>query len=208
MNIRWIVLLIIGLSLVVFSAKIAKLMFRPPPESKFNTRFIRYVFFVVPICGIGLMFLLLAFLERKGAAMHSSLKSARGVILLYERGVITRAKVKQASYQIWAPAGWEVTYAFDTNDPQTGQRTKYTGSSQGPEKYCRSATGSSVSVIYDPCYPSVNCEIRCFLNDPSFRHYLKKKDKLYLLDRFREEYELESYTFKEWYSQQQGVPRR
>ncbi|NIP50743.1 MAG: hypothetical protein GWN76_03095, partial [candidate division Zixibacteria bacterium] len=114
--------------------------------------------------------------------MHSSLKRDKGKLLLLERGLITQGKVNKAFYQILSPAGWEVVYEFNANNPNRNQPEKYVGSSQGPEKYYKGLeNGSAIPVIYDPCNPKLNCEVRCFLNNPVFRHTFNKAGKLYLL---------------------------
>jgi hypothetical protein len=205
MNINTIVLAVFGLLFLLFAKKIAKLIFRFSPDSRFNTPLLRNLFIVLPILGIGLMCFISAFIISKSIPMHANLKRDKSRLLLLEKGIITQGMVNKVFYQIGSPAGWKVVYKFNTNNPKTGQPENYIGSSQGPEKFYKGLDkGSPISVIYDPCYPELNCEVRCFLNKPSFRHTFKKADKLYLLDRFKGKYEIESYTFREWYSQQQG----
>lgn len=204
MNTNSIILSILGLLFLLFAKKITKLIFHFSPDNRFNTPLLRNMFCVLPIWGMGLMCLVFAFIISNSSPMHSSLKRGKGRLLLLEKGLITQGIVDKVSYQIISPAGWEVVYKFNTNNPRTNQPEKYIGSSQGPEKFYKGLEkGSSISVIYDPCNPKLNCEVRRFLNHPSFRHTFNKAGKLYLLDRFRDRYEIETYTFREWYGQQQ-----
>lgn len=204
MNAISIVLVILGVFFILVAVMGTKLISRSSPESRFNTPLLRNLFFFLPVSAIGVMCFVVAFVGSKGVRPHRTLKSDTARLLLLEKGVITQGTVNQAYYDEWAPSGWKVVYQFDAIDRETDQYKNYTGSSQGPERFYKGSTGSSIAVIYDPCNPELNCEIRCFLNQPSFRDTFKKAGKLHLLDKFRDQYEVESYTYKEWYRQQQG----
>ena len=122
-------------------------------------------------------------------------------LLLLEEGKISNAKVTKFYFQKGAPKGWAISYEFTAKDPKTSDEKTWSGRSQGPRKYFVDA--DEVTVIYDPCEPRLNLEIRCFLNKPTFRDSFKKAGKLNLLDRFSDKYELEDYTSEQWYKQQQ-----
>ena len=203
MNVISIVLVILGIFFIILAAKATKRISRFSPESRFNTPLLRNLFFFLPISAIGVMCFISAFVVSKGVPMHRNLKSDKGRLLLLERGVIAQGTVRKVFFREWAPMGWKVVYEFDVSDPKTGQPKNYTGSSQGPKKYySHLSEGQVVTVIYDPCNPNLNCEIRRFLNKPSFRRTFKRKGKIHLLDKFKDEYEIESYAYKEWYELQ------
>lgn len=201
MNIYTIVLCAFGLFLLLFATKITKLIFNLTPKSRFNTSVLRIVFVTVPLWAIGIMCFFSSFIISK--SVPSVLKKDRDILLLFETGIITQGKVEKVFYQIGAPAGWKVIYEFEANK-EDGPYGVYVGSSQGPKKFFNSLSeGSDISVIYARGKPELNCEIMTFLNHPGFRQRLKKKDKLSVLDRFRNEYKIENYTYRGWYSQQQ-----
>ncbi len=120
-------------------------------------------------------------------------------IALLENGAITQGKVVKVFYQEWAPSGWRLDYNFLAEDPCTQEIRAYVGSAQGPKKYyAHLSEGDQQTIIYWPVKPEVNCEIRYFLNDPSYRWTFKKAGKSKLLDKFRNKYEIEDYSTKEW----------
>lgn len=120
-------------------------------------------------------------------------------IALLENGAITKGQVVKVFYQEWAPSGWRLDYNFFAEDPCTQEIRAYVGSAQGPKKYyAHLSEGDPQTIIYWPVKPEVNCEIRYFLNDPSYRWTFKKAGKLKLLDKFRNKYEIEDYSTKGW----------
>jgi hypothetical protein len=135
---------------------------------------------------------------------QTNIKKASNQIRLLQNGVICHARVVKVLRQYIAPAGWEVIYEFESKDANIGTLKKYVGSSQGPKRYySHLSVGDDISVIYDPCNPTLNCEINSFLNHPSHRYAFKKAGVLHLLDKFKDNFNLEDYTFEEWYRQQQ-----
>jgi len=200
-----IVLFTLGLSFLFFAQKITKFIFYLSPENMFNTPLLRSLFIVWPIRVIGVMCLISGVIILKSNPMSEDLKSDSSVLLLLEKGVITQGKVDKVFYQLIAPVGWKVIYNFEAKDPETSQVKSFIGSSQGPKKYYNNLSqGDPITVIYDESRPKLNCEIKCFLNDPVFSRLYRKPENLHLLDRFRGKYEIESYTYREWYSQQQN----
>lgn len=199
-----VVLLILGIAFLVLAKPIGNFMFRHASGSWFDTPLRRNFFFFWPGRVIGIMCLTFAILIALSGPTQSSLKKSRNQLLLLEKGVLNKAVVSKVVYQRIAPAGWEVIYKFEARDPITREVRAYIGSSQGPKRYYVGLSkGDNITVIYDPCMPKLNCEIRCFLNDPVYRHTFKKTGKLNLLDRYRDTFEIEEYTFEEWYRQQQ-----
>ena len=78
------------------------------------------------------------------------------------------ANVTKSYYEKGAPEGWKVNYDFEAINPITNEQEVYWGWSQGPKLYYADLCyGDMVTIIYDPCDPRINCEIRRFLNSPS-----------------------------------------
>jgi hypothetical protein len=121
-------------------------------------------------------------------------------LVLLEKGEITEGEVVKSFYQRLASEGWKVLYKINVENPVTGEEETYWGSAQGPRKYYGSlSAGEPITVIYNPVNPKVNCEIKYMLNYPSYRRTFKNAGKLALLDKYRDEYEVEDYTLKEWF---------
>lgn len=198
-----IVPLVFGLVLVIFARVITDFIFRRASGSWFDTPMRRSIFFIWTFRAVGMLTLIFVFTTMAESTDQVSLNWDRNQLQLLNNGVVKQGKVKKANYQIGAPAGWGVSYEFGAKDPETREIKTYTGGAQGPKKYYYGLSpGQEIGVIYDPCTPELNCEIRSFLNDPSFRHTFEKAGKLNLLERYKDKYEIEKYTFKEWYRQQ------
>ena len=147
---------------------------------------------------MGLFFLLTAYTTLDNGPPLYSYESENALTLL-ESGKIIKGQVNRSRYEKGAPEGWQIIYSFETEDPSTKENKKLLGKSRGPAKYYRDLSkGDTVEIIYNPLAPKVNCEIRCFLNDPVYRQDFKKAGKLHLLDKFKDEYELEDYTSWQW----------
>jgi len=203
-NINSIILFFIGLFLFIFARPIAGFILRRSPKNKFQTPLQKRLLFFWPTRIMGVMCISYGLIISMSGPSQTNIKRASNLIKLLESGVTCRARVVKVLRQYIAPAGWEVIYEFESKDTDTGILKKYVGSSQGPKKYySRLSLGDDVSVIYDPCNPSLNCEINNFLNHPGHRHTFKKAGKLHLLDKFKDKFKLEDYTFEEWYRQQQ-----
>jgi hypothetical protein len=163
----------------------------------------RSLLFIWPIRLIGISIIILVFVFAKANPSMATLNSDKNQIALLENGIITTSTVVKSSYEYNIAAfGWNVIYEFNVKDPRTGKNNTYSGNSQGPAKYYRKLSkGDKIDIIYEPSNPKINSEIKCFLNDPSYRWTFKKAGKLNLLDRFRDKYELEEYSFEEWNNQ-------
>lgn len=147
--------------------------------------------------------LFVKFSSDKNSSYLYLMSKYKNKLALLERGKITSTKVARVYYEYGAPEGWKVEYEFIVKDPALNNVKPFWGWSQGPKKYIAVLSEEeSIDIIYDPCDPRINCEIKCFLNSPTFRSTFKKADKLSMLDIFRDKYELEEYTTKEWYRQQ------
>lgn len=199
-----VIAITIGLFLVVFARDIAALMLKLYTTKIFNGTVARSLLFVWPIRFIGIISIVSAFLLARSSPSWAGLKSDMNRIALLENGIVTTGSIVKSYYQRLASAGWTVIYDFDAKDPKTGKNKTYSGSSQGPAKYyTKLSEGNKIDVIYEPSNPKINSEIKCFLNNPGYRQTFKKAGKLNLLDKFRDKYEFEDYSFVEWYNQQQ-----
>lgn len=203
-NMNSIILFFAGLLFFIFARRIAGFILSRSPKNKFQTPLQKRLLFIWPTRVMGIMCLTFAVLIALSGPVQSSLKKGSNQLLLLEKGALIKAIVSKVVYQRIAPAGWEVIYKFEAKDPINKNVKDYVGSSQGPKKYYMGLSkGDDITVIYDPCMPKLNCEIRRFLNYPGYRHTFKKVGKLNLLDKFKDEFELEDYTFEKWYRQQQ-----
>jgi hypothetical protein len=139
---------------------------------------------------------------RSGPSMKE-LKNDENKIELLKNGLITKGNTTRVFYQLLASSGWKVIYQFHVEDPLTHEKKKYYGSAQGPKRYFSGLSkGEPIEVIYNPLNPNINCEIKSFLNHPSFRYTFKRYNELKLLDKFRNKYEIEEFSFNEWYDLQ------
>ena len=121
-------------------------------------------------------------------------------LVLLERGNITEGRIFKSWYDNYAPEGWMVLYNFKTSNPADGEAKTYWGSAHGPKKYYANLSeGDTATIIYNPSNPKINCEIYDFLNHPSYRNTFKEAGKLKLLDRFRDKYKFEDYSYLTWY---------
>jgi hypothetical protein len=195
---------VFGVVLLVFARAITNFIFRHTSGSWFNAPLRRSIVFVWTFRAVGILSLIFVFITATRSTDQVSLNWDRNQLKLLENGVVKQGKVKRAYYGTGAPAGWKVFYKFDAKDPETGEAKTYMGSSEGPKKYYHGLSlGEAITVIYDPSNPKLNCEIRCFINHPAHRHTFKKASKLNLLNKFKGICEIESYTYDEWYGQQQ-----
>ena len=195
-----IILLISGVIVFLFAKNITNLMLKNPQLHRFNTPILRTLFYVWPFRFIGVACVLVSLHSLIGGYGYSTdMGKDENRLILLESGKIVKAQVTESYYQTGAPAGWMVCYIFETEDPVTHNNKKFQGLSQGPWKYYKNLSpGDYVEIIYNSLEPKINCEIRCFLNNPSFRNTFKKAGKLHLLNKFKDEHELEDYTFKRW----------
>lgn len=152
---------------------------------------------------IGLILLIFIFMYARSGPSMKVLKKDENRIELLKNGLIVKGKIIRVFYQLLASGGWKVIYEFYVENPLNHEKKKYYGSTQGPKKYYSSLSkGESIEVIYSPLNPNINCEIKCFLNHPSFRYSFNRNNKLKLLDKFKNKYEIEEISFKEWYELQ------
>jgi hypothetical protein len=203
-NVNAVVLAVFGVAFLVFGKHLANFVLSCSGRHKLTGPKYHGLLYIWPTRFMGVICLILGFLMAMSGPSQSSLKKTRNRLALLENGVLAKAEVVKVVFQQLAPAGWEVVYKFNAKDPVTEEEKAYVGSTQGPKKYyARLSKGDEIVVIYQPGEPKLNCEINCFLNSPSFRHTFKKASKLNLLDRFRNTFVIEEYSFEEWYRQQQ-----
>lgn len=157
--------------------------------------------YVWPLRIIGIISITFAFLFAISGPPMTKIRKDDNRIALLENGKIIKGEVIKKNYQLLASQGWKVIYKFYVEDPRTHKERIYYGAAQGPKKYYGSLSkGDSLTIIYNPVDPKVNCEIRYFLNHPSFRSTFERNNKLkLLLSKFGDKYEIEDYSFKEWY---------
>ena len=203
-NVNAVVLAVFGVVFLVFGKHLANFVLSCSGRHKLTAPKYHGLLYIWPTRFMGVICLTIAILIAMSSPSQSSLKKARNRLALLESGVLAKAEVTRVVYQKLAPAGWEVIYKFETRDPISRKVRAYVGSTQGPKKYYANLSKEdTITVVYDPCIPGLNCEIKSFSNHPSFRHTFKKAGKLNLLDRFRDTFEIEDYTFEEWYRLQQ-----
>ena len=193
----------IGLLIIILAKKIAKPPFsrKPGNESKPTREPNKIIMWGMR--GFGLLFVVVilgtAISKRTWYGNMMAKDSTR--LRLLEKGKLTYAESSGIFYQKGAPEGWAITYKFSAKDPKPGEGKTWSGKTQGPSSFLRSSDG--ITVIYDPCEPRLNMEIRCFLNNPSYVDFFKKAGKLHLRDKFKDKFELEDMTSTEWYNEQQ-----
>ena len=164
----------------------------------------RSLLYVWPTRVMGIILICFGIWSATSGPPRSMMGKDKNRIVLLENGKIISGEVVRRFYQHLAPAGWKVIYKFQIEDLSDDNEETYWGSIQGPFKYYTSLSkGDPITIIYYPVNPKINCEIRCFLNNPSYRKTFKKAGKFNLLEKFSKEYKIENYTYKEWYNQQQ-----
>lgn len=157
-------------------------------------------FAIIPIVFLILIIRFIAHVTTdEGISYYTMMGKDKNIVALLEHGKVLKANVTQAYYEHWAPAGWRVEYDFYTVDPSKGNEQTYWGWTKGPKRYYANlSVGDEIDIIYDPCDPRVNAEVRTFLNDPVKRQVFKRNGKTHLLDRFKDSYKLEDYNLKRW----------
>ncbi len=194
------VLIVMGLFFLFLAKDITNIMLKHCSNSKFTTSKFRNLLYIWPTRFMGVICLAFAFFIASSGPGQAMTKNDENRILLLEEGQIVQGAVTKSFYQYLASEGWKIVYTFNAEEPKTGKEKTYSGSAQGPwQYYSRLSTGEPVTIIYRPSDPAINCEIKYFLNYPSFRNTFKAAGKLHLLDKFRNEYPIEDYSFKEWF---------
>ena len=198
-------LMVIGVCLLIFGGVIARSLRKCYPNESKRLSGTGSAFDQWALRVGGLVFVVVGFLVsgENPWPWRTIMSRDENLIVLLEKGEIVEGRVAKVFYQRGAPEGWRLDYKFDANDPGTNSLTTYVGSAQGPRRYyAYLKPGETIAIIYYPSDPWINCEIRQLVNDPTYRFTFKKAGKLHLLDRFRNEYEVEDISFKEWCKQQ------
>lgn len=196
-----IILIVLGASLILLGGRLVQVYLKYYPTEKAK----RWRLNVWSVRAVGIAFLVIGVLSpsKNPWPWHTLLSKDENIVALLERGQITEGRVAKVWYQRGAPEGWRMDYEYDANDPATKSVTTYVGSAQGPRRYYANLKpGETITVIYYPRDPRITCEIRQLLNDPTYRFVFNKAGNLHLLDRFRDEYDVEDISFKEWCKQQ------
>jgi len=200
-SIRSIVMIGLGVIILLFAGRISDVLRGLSKNSGLSADKYRSLLYVWPTRAMSIMLIGFGILEATSGPPQGLMKKDVNRIALLENGKIIKGEVTKIYYQHLASEGWKVIYKFITEEPDTNQEKTYWGSAQGPKKYyINLCTGDPITIIYNPLNPEVNCEIRYFLNNPSYRYSFKKAEKLDLLDKYKNEYELEDYSFKEWFN--------
>lgn len=135
---------------------------------------------------------------------RTEMSKDKNILAFLETGQVLEGKVTKAYYRRGAPEGWAVYYKFTVRDVETTHAKEFSGNSEGPKKYYSGlVAGDLVQVIYLPENPEINCEVKRLLNYPVSQATFEKAGKLGLLDKFRDEYEIENYSLEKWYREQQ-----
>jgi hypothetical protein len=200
-SIHSFVLIVLGIIILLFAGRISDAIRGLSKNSGLSADKYRSLLYVWPIRGMGIMLIGFGILEATSGPPRGIMQKDVNRIALLENGKIIKGEATKIYYGRLAPEGWKVLYKFIAEEPNTNQQKTYWGSALGPRKYyINLSTGDPLTIIYNPLNPKVNCEIRCFLNNPSYRSTFEKAKKSYMLDKFKNEYELEDYTFKEWFN--------
>lgn len=196
----------IGGILVVFAKRVASPKIPPRPGSDTAPAEFRDPVRLWAMRILGLLFIAFGLFIATDPRVkyRTEMGKDKNRLALLERGQITEGKVSKAYYRRGAPEGWAVYYAFTVQDVNATPGKEFSGNSEGPKKYYSGlVAGDLVQVIYLPENPEINCEVKRLLNYPVSQATFEKAGKLGLLDKFRDEYEIENYSLEEWYRQQQ-----
>ncbi len=192
--------LIGGVALISFGQYFVRTVIEKDPKRKYqgfpNLRFIR----IMQCVGLVLLIIGLGVFHRDIWPWHTLMGKKENIFALLEHGSLTKGQTVSVYYQRRAPEGWRLDYEFLAEDACSHDAKTYVGSAQGPKHYYKNlSTGTPVTIIYLPMKPEVNCEIRYFLNNPVYRQMFERAEKSTLLTRFNQEYDVEDYSFKEWF---------
>ena len=199
-NIDMIPFLVFGIFVLLFAKFYGNWGIKHRPDSFFSRPIINKIFIVWTGWAIGIAAIAASFHICMDRPPRGMMKKAENRLVLLEEGKITQGKVVKRWYDNWAPAAWMVLYDFKILNSTDEEAKTYWGSARGPKKYYANLSeGESVTIIYNPSNPKINCEIYYFLNHPSYRNTFKDAGKLKFLDRFRDEYDFEDYSYMNWY---------
>ncbi len=199
-NIGWIPFLIFGMFCLLFAKPIVNFGLKNKLDSFFSRPNIRQIFLVWPFRLLGVAAIGVFLYMGMNSPPRDMMNKDENRLVLLEQGKITEGMVVKSWFDNWAPPAWMVLYNFKTSNPADDEEETYWGSARGPKKYYANLSeGDTVSIIYNPSKPKINCEIYYFLNHPSYRKTFRDAGKLKLLDRFRDEYKFEDYSYMKWY---------
>jgi hypothetical protein len=197
-----VVVLIIGFLFIILSGPIVRKMFSLQPGPAYKPIVINGSIWSVRLGGAIVM--IMSFFILTSGPTQKEMKKETNQVMLLEHGQTIEGTVFKASYQYLAPPGWTVVYKFTANGPVIHKSKTYWGCAQGPRKYyAHLIAGDTVKIIYYPLNPDINCEMERFLNNPTFRNTFRKAGKLELLNKFKNGFTIDNYSFDEWYRLQQ-----
>ncbi len=193
---------IMGIFWLLFSRWLGNLQIKKYPNSFLSIPIINEIFIVWTGRVVGVATIIIA-LYSCTFPDTSIMRKDENVIMLLEKGKIIEGEVIKSWYSEDAPLGWKLMYQFKAKKPETQEEKTYYSMVWGPKPYYADLPkGDTIDVIYYSKNPKINCEIRYFLNYPGYRHTFKEAGKLYLLDKFRDEYEVKNYGYILWYDLQ------
>jgi len=199
-NIGLLPFFILGMFWLLFAKPIINFGLKNKPAGFFSRPIRRQIFLVWPFRLLGVATIGVFLYMGINRPWMGRMKKAENQILLLERGEVVGGRVVKGWYDNWAPPAWMVLYSFEVSNPANGEVKTYYGSSRGPKQYySRLSAGDSVSIIYNPSNPKLNCEMYEFLNYPGYRRAFRKAGKIgLLLDRFQDKYKFETYSYMTW----------
>lgn len=201
-NISLAPVLIIGMVWLLFAKPIINRGLKNKPDSFFSRPTNRRIFLVVWLLRVIGVVTICSFLYMGiNSPPRGMMKKDENRLVLLEKGKVIEGSVFKGWYDDWAPSAWMILYSFKTLDSANSEEKTYWGSARGPKPYYANLSkGDTVKIIYNLSNPKINCEMYTFLNDPSYRRTFREAGKKdLLLNRFRDEYEFETYSELKWF---------
>jgi len=199
-NISLVPFLIFGICVFLLAKPLGNWQIKKSPHSFFSIPIINKIFIIWTSRAIGFAAICIFLIMGMNRPWRGMMEKEVNRLILLEEGKITEGKIVKRWYDDWAPSAWMVLYDFEISDPANDKAKTYWGSARGPKNYYANLSeGDSVSIIYYQSKPKINCEMYYFLNHPSYRKTFRETGKLELLNRFRDEYKFEDYSYMTWY---------
>ncbi len=200
-NISLLPFLVFGLFALVMARPIAGLGFRRKRDSLLDKPTFLQIVALWSARVVGIACISFFFRMSIDNPWMGRMKKAENQLILLEHGAIAEGRVVRGWYDDWAPSAWMILYSFEATKPANGKTKTYYGSARGPKQYySRLSMGDSVSIIYNPSNPKLNCEMYCFLNYPGYRRTFRQAGKIeLLLEKFKDKYKFEIYSYMTWH---------
>lgn len=202
-NIGLVPFLVFGLlSVLVLARPIAGLGFKQKPKGLLDKPTFFQIFTLWSARVVGIASIAVFFCMSIDRPWMGKMEKAKNQLILLERGEIAEGKVIRRWYDDWAPSAWMILYSFEAPNPTDGKVKTYYGSARGPKQYYSPLSAcDSVSIIYNPSNPKLNCEMYRFLNYPGYRWTFRQAEKTdLLLVRFKDHYKFDTYSDMTWHN--------